>query len=121
MLKNINCNNNIFNSLTEINDEEIKVFNNNDNDNVNYDKIPLIISVKQILEKYINFNDNYYLSVSTLLNIISNFDKKGNKDKDNDDDDDDDDADDDDDSNIIYMLHNIYLPTYSRTSTVSII
>ena len=107
---NNNNNNNIFNSITEIDDEEINIQDDNDHD----EKIPMIVSVYQLIERYTKLNDNYHLSISSLLKIIQNNDNN---------------HDDggqiktfinNNDISLLYF-HKIFLPNHSHTHTVSII
>lgn len=92
-------NDNIFNSITEI-DDEIIYLNNGDDD---YDdENPSICSVSQLLENYIKFNN--HLSFSTLLKIILSYDDENLI-----------------DNNVYLYFHKIFLPNHSRTNAISII
>ena len=115
---------NIFNSITEIDDEEINLGNNNnddDDDDDDYDddddnnndknKTPsTTISVNHLLHKYVKIHNKSHVSVSTLLKIIL----KLNNDKKKDDDD-------DDDKDSYLHIYQLFLPKYSVSRTVSII
>ena len=106
----INNKNNIFKSLTEIDDEEINLRDNiNDDD----EKTPIIVSVYQLLEKYIKYNYNYHLSVISLLQIILNNDDElniiiNNNNNNN-------------NNDISLFFHKIFLPNHSHAHTISII
>ena len=97
-----NCN--IFDTITEI-DDEIIYLNNGDDDKNDDDKNPSTYSVSQLLENYIKSNN--HLSFLTLLKIIlSNESDENLMDNNN---------------NIYLYFHKIFLPNHSRINAVSII
>ena len=57
-------NKSIFNSITQIDDEEIKFYDDDD------DKIPSTISIMQLLDNYVCENFHFHLSISSLVKII---------------------------------------------------
>lgn len=112
--KNKICINNndksIFNSITEVDDEEINLFNN-DSDNEE-DKIPSTISTIQLIEKYVKFNSHSHLSILTLLNFVLKLDDNNVMDNNtthyNDDD-------------VLFYFYKIFIPKYSSINTISIV
>ena len=69
-----NNNSSIFNSITEVDDEEITIFNEDNNDE-DIDEIPIIFPMSKLLEKYIGFNHQYHVSFLTLLKIVLSYDE----------------------------------------------
>ena len=98
--------NNIFDTITEI-DDEIIYLNNGDDDKNDDDKNPSTYSVSQLLENYIKSNN--HLSFLTLLKIILSNDNKLS------------DENLMDNNNIYLYFHKIFLPNHSRINAVSII
>ena len=100
------CNNkaSIFNSITELGDEEINLYN--DDDDNDDDKLSLTISIGEILENYIRHN-NHHISILTMLKIIDDNNNNNNNNyiiK-----------------NISYIFHKIYIPKYSLSNNIPLL
>ena len=95
----------IFDSITELGDEEINLYNN-DNDDDDDDKLPLTISIGEILEKYICHNNNHHISILTMLKIIDDNITNNNNDI---------------IKNISYIFHKIYIPKYSLSNNIPLL
>ena len=110
-IENIICDNKntIFNSITEFDDEVINLCIDDDDDNNNNDEIPLVVSIPQLLENYINRHNHFHLSIITLLKIILSYKKKDNT------------ILFDDYNNVNLFLQRRFLPKHSKTNTISII
>ena len=109
----INNDNNksIFNSITEIDDEKINLFNDNDFEEEE-NTVPSTISTSQLIEKYVKFNNHSHLSILTLLKFVLKLDDNNVMDNNtthyNDDD-------------VLFYFYKIFLPKYSSINTISIV
>lgn len=103
----MNCvtNDCIFNTITEIDDENIKFFDDNDiaEDNNDNDKIPVIFSISQLFSKY----HHSHVSFLTLLKIILKLDVNDESVL--------------NDENIYSYFHQVFLPKYNIKNTISIV
>ena len=97
-------NKSIFNSITEVGDDEIILYNYNDIDKDKENKIPTTISIGEIIEKYIR--QNTHISILSLLKIIDRNILESDNHLVN---------------NINFYLYKIYVPSYSTTKNIPLL